>query len=54
MPWYAWVMVAMYALSTCLRIGSIGQPRVPVTPGDAVMGVIVAALFVWGIVALAH
>jgi hypothetical protein len=53
MPWYAWGMVVWAALGSLLSIAFIGRPRDPITPGAAVASVLVAALYIWGIISLA-
>lgn len=53
MPWYAWVMVTLYAISVLVTLASVGEPRKPLTLEQAALAVIMSFLMVWGIISLA-
>jgi hypothetical protein len=53
MPWFAWVMVALYALSIVAQWVLIGQKREPITVEGAMLSTITALLLIWGVVELA-
>jgi hypothetical protein len=52
MPWYAWVLVALLALEGLGKVARIGQPQEPITPGQAIAGLIGYGLMIWAVVAL--
>lgn len=52
MPWYGYVMVALLMFASGGRVCLVGQERDPITPAEALTGLAVNALFVWGIISL--
>lgn len=52
MTWFGWLVIALQVFSALVTIAKIDQPRRPTTPADAVAVVIIAALFIWGYVAV--
>lgn len=53
MPWYAFVMVGLIALSSGLAVLSVNRPKAPLTPASVLAIIVVNGLFIWGILALA-
>lgn len=53
MVWYAWVMIAVHIVGALTGIGMIGKQRPPYTPMTAMIGTVISALWVAGIVMLA-
>lgn len=53
MVWYAWVLVALFALGALATIARIDKPREPIDTGTAIATVIIHGLYVWAIVSLA-
>lgn len=53
MPWYAWVLVALFALEALGRVALIDQPRQPITAGGAIAGLVLNGLLIWAVVSLA-
>lgn len=53
--WFAWVMIALIILRPLAGIALIGRPRKvkPFTALDGICGLVGAALWTWGILALA-
>lgn len=53
MTWFDWLLVGIFALSPLIQISQIGQPRKPLGRSDAVIGTILSALLIWGVVVYA-
>jgi hypothetical protein len=53
MPWYAWAIIGLYAISSVATVAYIGRPREPITPLVAILALIINGLAIWGTVALA-
>lgn len=53
MTWYAWVIVALAAVSALLTVLNIGKPRSPISPPVAALIVVANALYIWAIFSLA-
>lgn len=52
MRWEAWVLVALFSLSTVLMVADTGKPRKARTSGDAVAGLIMCAGLIWLVIRL--
>jgi hypothetical protein len=50
-PWYIWAVVAVTVLSSLAQIAMIGRPRDPITPGVAIVSLIINGLCIWAILA---
>lgn len=50
MPWYIWVLVLDLAASALWKVWKVGEYRQPITGSDAVIGLVITALYVWAIV----
>lgn len=53
MPWYAWLLIAVYAVKVIASPFWIGQPREPITAKDCAVSMVIAGLIIWDIVELA-
>lgn len=53
MPWYAWVLVAVFAINSLVVIAKIGKPRERLTSTDAIVILVCNGLMTWAVVALA-
>ena len=53
MPWFAWLIVALYTLSIIASWALIGRPREPITVEGAMLTTITSLLLIWGVVELA-
>lgn len=55
MVWYAYLMVAIYVVSTLASIYLIGKPKDPPvwTTTNAIVTLIYCSLMIWGIISLA-
>lgn len=53
MPWYAIALLVLYALNLIATPYMIGRPRKPITPGFAVVSLIINGLCAWAVIALA-
>jgi hypothetical protein len=49
MTWFHWLLVVLFAVKAVARIGMIGEPRQPITKGDAFVGVVVNVLLMCGV-----
>jgi hypothetical protein len=47
--WFGWVLLGVWVLSTLTSVGTIGQPRKPLTPGTAVFVVVFNSLLICGL-----
>lgn len=47
MSWQQYVYLAWAILASLLVISQIGKPRKPIQPGEAIIQVILIALFTW-------
>lgn len=54
MPWFAWVICIVLALSMCVTVMMIGRPRPATTPGLALLTIICNSLIIWAIIDLAQ
>lgn len=46
MNWLAWFFIGTYAFAALYGVATIGKPRKPTTPGQAVLVVIIDAAFI--------
>ena len=51
---YAVALIALYGLTAGATVASIGKHREPITPGVALVSLIVSGLAIWAIVALSN
>lgn len=53
MPWYAFVMVALFAMNAGVTLAIVDRARKPLTAGVALAGLFVDGLVIWGVISLA-
>ncbi len=54
MTWLHWLLVGYFTLGIVVSIASVGKPRVPMTPGGAIIGLVINGLLIWVVVAIAQ
>lgn len=51
MNWFDWVILSWMAVNGLGAVAMIGKHREPITPGEAVIMVVIYALMIWGVLA---
>lgn len=50
MTWFEWSLIGFLGIESLLVIGYIGRPRKPITPGSAIITVVIYAAIIVGLV----
>ena len=50
MPWYIWVVIGVYVVSSLATVLIIDKPRARITPGVALATLVVNGLMLWAII----